>query len=127
MWVTFRRAVATAGMVCRIGTVSYASRGNTSRNQPTAPAIESTAPRALIEMLVTKPAKSSVTPKARTIGHAVGAGISSVVLSVAISAPDDVDDCEDDDPHYVDEVPIERQHVQAFAVFGARVSTQREQ
>jgi hypothetical protein len=44
------------------------------------------APRKLTDQLVTKPAKTKARPKAKVIGHAVGAGISIVsVLSVARS------------------------------------------
>ena len=42
------------------------------------------APRKLTDQLVTKPAKTKVSPKARMIGHAVGAGIS--IVSVGLSA-----------------------------------------
>ena len=78
---------------------------------------------------VTRPAKSSVAPKARTIGQAVGAGrstlfgraalISSSVRSSVtclLSAPDHVDDREDDDPDGVHEVPVQREHVRAVRV-----------
>jgi hypothetical protein len=40
------------------------------------PATVKIAPRMLTDALVTNPAKTNVKPKARTIGHAVGAGSS---------------------------------------------------
>src|ERR1700739_4604072 len=46
----------------------------TCRNQPTQPAIASTAPRTVTETSVRRPANSNVKPKAKTSGHAVGAG-----------------------------------------------------
>ena len=67
-----------------IGMDSCFSCGNTSRNQPTQPASVKIAPRMLTEALVTNPAKTNVRPKARTIGHAVGAG-SSIVFCIALS------------------------------------------
>src|SRR5260370_8206259 len=60
------------------------SWGNTSRNHPTQPASVKIAPRMLTEALVTNPAKTNVRPKARVIGHAVGAG-SSIVPCIALS------------------------------------------
>ena len=38
------------------------------------------APRKLTDQLVTKPAKTKARPKAKVIGHAVGAGISIVFV-----------------------------------------------
>jgi hypothetical protein len=64
----------TAGGSAKTGTDSCFSTGTTSQNHPIDPAAANIAPRTLTETLVTKPAKSNVTPKARTIGHAVGAG-----------------------------------------------------
>src|SRR5690349_5001051 len=97
----------------------------------------STAPRMLIEALVTSPAKSSVVPNASTIGHAVGAGISRVIARLprvfasavfirGASTSDYVDHREDDDPDRVDEVPIERQRVEPFRVPLAHLSAERE-
>src|SRR5713226_9965951 len=60
------------------------SCGNTSRNHPTQPASVKIAPRMLTEALVTNPAKTNAIPKARMIGHAVGAG-SSIVPCVGLS------------------------------------------
>ena len=72
--------------------------------------------------LVTKPAKTKVRPKARMIGHAVGAGISIVsvrsvssrvvcpmLILFSIQRPMHVNDGEDHNPNCVHEVPIERQ------------------
>src|SRR5262249_33638792 len=71
------------------------------------------------------PANIRAMPAARTMGHAVGAGssISTAARSPRLtvdadcgiatstsSAPDHVDDGEDDDPHRVDEVPVEGEH-----------------
>jgi len=53
---------------------------------PNAPAYRQDRARRLTEGLVTRPANSNVRPKARTIGHAVGAGISTVfVWSLAVA------------------------------------------
>ncbi len=86
------------------------------------------APRRLTDELVTKPAKTKVRPKARMIGQAVGAGISivsvrssafaraSMLVLFSISASNDINDGEDDNPNCVHEVPIERQHVDALGI-----------
>ncbi len=44
------------------------------------------APRRLTDELVTMPAKTRVKPKARMIGHAVGAGISIVSVRMSVCA-----------------------------------------
>jgi len=92
------------------------------------PLIARIAPRRLTDELVTKPAKTKVKPKARIIGHAVGAGISiisvelpvranvSVLTLFSISASNHVNDGEDHDPNCVHEVPIKRQDVDALGV-----------
>src|SRR6266853_447311 len=124
-------------------TRSCFSSGNASRNQPTQPAIARIAPRRLTAILVTSPANSSVKPKARTIGHAVGAGSSTVFINGSTSRGDssiisepicssllssglvqpyrplssnDVNDREYHNPHCIDEVPIERQDVNSIRV-----------
>src|ERR1700678_4731517 len=60
----------------RTGITSSRSCGKISRNQPIEPASDSRAPRQLTDMLVTRPANSNATPKAKMNGHAVGAGTS---------------------------------------------------
>src|SRR6266478_9238799 len=97
----------TLGRVVRIGDPSSAtgahswdSAGRTSRNQPTAPATARTAPSRLTEAAVTSPAKTSVKPNARTIGHAVAAGAS------IFSNSDDIDHRENDDPDGIHKVPV---------------------
>src|SRR5260370_2193959 len=108
--------------------------GRTSRNQPAQPASVKIARRMLTEALVTNTAKTNVRPKARVIGHAVGAG-SSIVPCIALSVFSDgsgvseaifqylssssnhVHDRENDNPYHVDEVPGERQDVDALSVF----------
>src|SRR5713226_1602590 len=62
------------------------SCGNTSRNHPTQPANVKIAPRMLTEALVTNPAKTNVRPKARMIGHVVGAGSSIEPVAVVVRA-----------------------------------------
>src|SRR5262245_23521263 len=64
-----------------IATAVSRSCGNTSWNQPTHPAAASSAPSALTDALVRRPANSSVHPNASTIGQAVGAGTSILVIS----------------------------------------------
>ncbi len=93
------------------------------------PLIARIAPSRLTDELVTSPAKTKVKPKARMIGHAIGAGISIifVMLSVranvslftlfSISASNQVNNGEDHDPNCVHEVPIKRQDVNAFGMF----------
>src|SRR5260370_31035722 len=98
--------------------------------------MEIIAPSALINALVTNPAKSSVRPKAKTIGDEVGAGISIVFAnSVFIasaplqfhfsSAADDIHDRKNNDPYRVHEVPIQRQNAYRFRMFLPDVSQQR--
>ena len=83
----------------------------------------------MIDTCISRPANSSVTPVARTSGHAVGAGTltvpaaisplwlndSTAILFLSL-APDDVDDEEDHNPHRIHEVPIHRQDFGAFGV-----------
>src|ERR1700722_5277775 len=104
----------------RTGITSSCSRGRTSRNQPTEPASDSSAPRQLTDMLVTRPANRSATPNASRNGHAVGAGTAisrgasgfGVDLSVAdsgaiyTSASKNVNYDENHNPHRVDEMPV---------------------
>ena len=140
--VTTGRIVRTVGGPFSTGIDSRPSMGNTSRNQPTLPTIMRTMPSIEIEGLVTNPAKSSVTAEARTIGNAVGAGISSAVgapasltlvaslFAIPISSrspSNDVDDGEHDDPDRIDEMPVERQHLDASAVLRSDLPSQREQ
>src|ERR1700682_2739066 len=90
------------------GAHSWDSAGRTLRNQPTAPASAKTTPRKLTEAAVTNPADTKVKPKAITIGHAVGAG-TSIFSGIFITPPlnsDHVNDCEDNYPHEIHEVPI---------------------
>ena len=111
------------------GTVSCFSSGKTSRNQPTYPVIASNAPRTLTEALVTSPVKTKATPNAAQRGHAVGAGIASAAGRLLLligrkptgscASPlsaNEVDNAEDDDPHRIHEVPIDREHVHAVGV-----------
>lgn len=93
------------------------------------PLIARIAPSRLTDELVTKPVKTNVKPKARMIGHAVGAGISIIFVGLpvranvslftllSISASNHVNNGEDHDPNRVHEVPIKRQHVDALGVF----------
>src|SRR5215813_5037751 len=141
MRATRRRDVTGTGISDRTGTISVASCGRTSLNQPTAPAISRTAPSALTDALVTSPAKSSVVPNASTNGQVVAAGTSSalgtsgrafvrVSMSVRMpiaSAPDHVDHGEDDDPHRVDEVPVHGEHFESRRVLAAHVSAHCQQ
>src|SRR5258707_13897423 len=135
----WRRSVLTRTSSGTTVRTTSCARGRTSRNQPTPPAIASTTPRTLTEAAVSRPAKTSVTPAARTMGQAVGAGSSisravrsdggatcGVAMAVS-SAPDDVDDGEHDDPDDVDEVPVEGKHADAPGVLPADVSGDGEQ
>src|SRR5262249_18071760 len=119
-------------------TTTSCAWGRTSRNQPTQPASASTTPRTLTDTAVSKPANMSVTPAARTSGHAVGAGISiskalrsddgtGCMATAVSSAPDHVDDREDDDPDPVDEVPVQSEHIDAGRVLPSDVAGDREQ
>src|SRR5271163_1595208 len=97
--------------------------GRTSRNQPTAPAMATTAPSMLSDSAVTNPANTSVIPKARASGHAVGAGIS--ILSGICIAPllnsDNVNNSENDYPNCVHEVPVHCQDLHPLRVFGPKL------
>src|SRR5262249_33621986 len=105
---------------------------------PTHPASARTTPRTLTDTAVSRPANMSVTPAARTSGHAVGAGTSisralrsegggASVTTAVSSAPDHVDDREDDDPDGVHEVPVERDHVHAGRLLAVDVAGDGEQ
>src|SRR6185369_3448765 len=127
---TFCAIVVGNSKVLSTGTVSWRSWGRTSRNQDTQPATSSSAPVTLIEKWVTRPAVIRLAPKATTRGAAVGAGRSTVFARSArtssrrgrssvtclLSAPDDVDDGEHDDPDDVHEVPVEPEDVRAVRV-----------
>src|SRR5262249_51892868 len=109
---TSRRVVVTAGIssetTCKD---SCRSCGRTSWNHPMTPATEIIAPRALMEAVVTRPKKIRGRAKARTIGHEVGAGTSTVLLGkfvVTFSAPDNIDDQENGNPGSIHEVPVKR-------------------
>src|SRR5215813_8740626 len=102
------------------------------------PAIVRTAPRTLIDSLVTNPANSSVTPNASTRGQAVGAGNCRVpgssVLVVAelgimslTSASDHVDHQENYDPYGVYKMPVQRQSIHALGMVSLHLSKHREQ
>src|SRR6516162_10019872 len=103
------------------GTISCRSSGNTSRNHPMLPAKLSTTPTRLTKTLVSRPANSSVRPKANTIGHAVGAGnstkLGSFAFSVCIpsamffSSSDHVHYGENDDPDHVYKMPVQRENI----------------
>src|SRR5215831_9398940 len=69
------------GSARAIANDSCFSWGRTSRNQPTKPQSAKIAPSKLTNSVVTNPANNSATPKARTMGHGVLAGISIVSLS----------------------------------------------
>src|SRR5580698_2790893 len=100
------------------------SCGRTSRNHPTHPTMTNIVPSRLTEALVTRPANNNVTPKARTIGQAVGAGSvtdcawgasagipARAILIFLPLASDDVDDGEHNYPDHVDKVPVQRKDV----------------
>src|SRR5437870_2166998 len=76
-------------------------------------------------------ASTAVATNARTIGYAVGAGIArdfvtrSVVIPIA-SAPDDVHHGEHHDPVRVDEVPIQRAHVETAGLRTSGVCAESE-
>src|SRR5215831_10243717 len=133
---TSRRSVTIGTASVTSGTLSCCSWGSSWRNQPTQPETARIAPSVLTMPLVSRPAKSSATPKARTTGHAVGAGNSTLAgvlvpfgftsgsiaksLSLAdcpqfrFSFPDDIHHGEYDHPHDVHKMPIERQHIDAM-------------
>src|SRR5438445_659093 len=87
----------------------------------------STAPSTLTDTFVTRPANSTVTPKAKIKGHAVGAGTSivlgvrglsfncSVANSVAIStsAAENVNHSENHNPHSVHKMPVHGEYLHA--------------
>src|SRR6516164_3358673 len=74
MRATSRRSVTMGATTAFMGTVSCCSCGSNCRNQPTHPATARIAPNTLTPMVVSRPAQTNVRPKARTTGHAVGAG-----------------------------------------------------
>src|SRR5262245_32135149 len=138
---TWERLVRTRCGMCATGTDSIFSCGKTSRNQPMYPLTASIAPTTLTAAFVTRPATTSITPKAKTIGDAVGAGSSTVSVRrcasacelmfrfascTGVLAPDDVYDREHHDPHRVHEMPIERQHVDAVGVLLPHAAEPRE-
>src|SRR5580704_4766159 len=122
------------------GTTSSCSYGRTSRNQPTAPATDSRAPRQLTDVLVTRPANSSAAPSAKMNGHAVGAGTSisrgarglSLNCSIAdgfaiyTSASKNVNYGENHDPYCIDEVPVHREHFDATRLLHSHTATKSE-
>src|SRR5262245_6184445 len=116
---TWRRLVLTRCGMCATGTDSIFSCGKTSRNQPTYPQRARIAPKTLTAAFVSMPATTSMTPSARAIGQAVGAGSStvSVVRCCAsgyelmfqgrfLLTSDDVHDREHHHPDRVNEMPI---------------------
>src|ERR1700691_6342529 len=121
---TARRAVVKRMSSGRTGSTSSCSCGKTSRNQPTEPANESTSPRQLTDVLVTRPANSNATPSAKMKGHVVGAGTSIsrgvrglsfnsfVADSVGMyaSASKNVNHGENHNPYRIDEMPAHREH-----------------
>src|SRR5208283_589724 len=107
-------------------------------NQPTAPKIQNTAPSALTQALVSRPAKINDNPTANTNGHAVGAGMITdsgrgvaspcccgavIVFSVPLPR-DEVHHSQDDNPHCVHKMPIQRQHPDTLGVFLLHVTKQ---
>src|SRR5580704_18074703 len=107
-----------------LGTTCSCSCGNTPRNQPTEPASASRAPRQLTDVLVTRPANRSATPRAKTNGHTVGAGTSSSrggrglacnwsvadCVGMYTSASKNVNHSENHNPNGIDKMPVHRQH-----------------
>src|SRR5258706_4315376 len=104
-----------------------------------APAMATTAPSTLTASLVTNPANNSVIPKARTTGHGVDAGTSTVsgvpsalwftnpkAMFFLYSAADNIYDGEDHHPHNIHEVPIDRQTLGALGVLLSYVPKKRE-
>ena len=86
----------------------------------------------MTERLVTSPPMRRVTPKARVMGHAVGAGSLTVggaalltsdcesgedILLRAPLTTDDVDNGKDHDPHDVDKVPVHSKDIDISGVF----------
>src|SRR5215469_5089338 len=138
---TTRRSVVMRISSATTGTVTSCSCGKTSRNQPMHPARESTAPSKLTEKLVTRPANNKVHPKARTKGHAVGAGTSisrgawrfsltcSLISNVAISLPSasqNVHDGKNDDPNRIHKMPVQRKDFYTTGVFLSDATGKRE-
>src|SRR5580698_5195043 len=119
------------------GITTCFSCGSTSRNQPTQPANIRIAPSTLTAALVTRPAMSSMNPKASVIGHAVGCGITiplrsafearcSLLIANESSASGYIDHKKNDDPNHINEMPVERQHVHAFVVLLLHPAKQRK-
>src|ERR1700728_74666 len=122
-----------------ITTTSSCSCGKTSRNQPTEPASDSSAPRQLTDVLVTRPAKSSATPMAKINGHAVGAGTSisrgervsfncSVADRVSIdsSASKNVNYRENHNPYGIHEMPVHREHFDVIRLLHSHATSTTE-
>jgi hypothetical protein len=84
---------------------SCLSWGKTSQNHPTQPVTVKNAPRMLTNALVTNPAKTNVRPKARIMGHAVGAG-SSIVPCISLSVFGDSSSVSDAIFQYLPHRPI---------------------
>src|SRR6266478_9190059 len=136
---TSRRVVSGGAGAGSALTCSCASRGRTWRNQQTTPAMAATAPSALRAALVARPPNRSMTPKARTSGQGVDAGMSTTSGELSwsgrrdstdtrsSSATDDVDDQEDRDPHDVDEMPIQTQEVDARGMLSFDVAAGSQQ
>ena len=72
---------------------STRSSGRTSRHQPTPPISARAMPTKLTAACVTRPPKASVTPRATTIGDAVGAGSSILSEACACSSCGGVISC----------------------------------
>src|SRR5580700_1545899 len=138
---TLPRAVETTIASTPTSIASSFSCGRTSRNHPKHPATNRVAPRMLTEALVTRPAMSSVTPNARMMGQAVGAGRWIVLrgASGACSrdlagamwfhlslAPYEVNHGEHNYPDHIYEMPIERKNFGPLAVFRLHFAENRE-
>src|SRR5271154_107520 len=92
----------------------------------------------LIPMLVTRPAKANVRPRASTIGNAVGAGRCttssdmplcpcwSSIASLFLSAANDVDNSKNHHPDPIDKVPVEREDLKLSRVLFLDLPRERE-
>lgn len=136
---TAGRLVATGTGCSNTGTDSCCSRGRTSRNQPMHPLTAKIAPKMLTAAVVTIPANTNATPRAKTIGHAVGDGSSTVFgpsscvfigtstfVVIYHSTPDDVNHREHHHPHRVYKMPIERQYIEAIGMLVPHVSPKQK-
>src|SRR6266511_3649778 len=111
------------------GTHSVLSTGSTSRNQPIAPRSARISPATLTTTCVTNPAHRSVSPKAVTIGHGVGAGVSIRFRGsrdIISSTPDDVYDRENHHPHTVDEMPVPGDHLDVLGIASSHDTTKAQ-